>query len=343
MIVQPMFIEQPIRWSNVESLVPLTLESVQPGTFLEDETGKRYPSLRSIAMRLLDGGRKITHKRQGTNFYAMSVGVDFPTPVRADQEITLFKTDDPKTKSAIPAQDSCSHTELETGRNGQAVSSVSQEIKTKTVDFPTPSNSDTSDEASFWVCSDCLKTHISIHRPDTCKRCGGTDWERVPAFIWKRQERLKIWWQGRWREKHPSAPRRATPLVTARRCRFSDTNNKQASAYQRKLDSESETVARHAHEQVRDLSMGSARSLVKLYGLAQVEKAVQQVCHRSGIMNPAGFLVSLLKSENLFYSEKIKNRTQKSRAEDTTTWITQMANSPFLDFLANADDFKRDA
>lgn len=55
-------------WRWLESVVP---DEPMPGTFLVDDTGKRYPPLLALARRLLARKRCVSFKRQWTNHYAL--------------------------------------------------------------------------------------------------------------------------------------------------------------------------------------------------------------------------------------------------------------------------------
>ncbi|MEO8611666.1 MAG: bifunctional DNA primase/polymerase [Chloroflexota bacterium] len=326
-IVQPLYTEQPVRWTNVESLVPRSIEDARPGTFMETEDGKRYPPLRAIAMHLLDMGRKLVHKTRIANYYSPSnpEGVGIPTP--SQTPVSLHFT--------LERNDSCSHWAFPNENTSVKPDLSTQQNKMTTqqgVGIPTPSFSHAS--PSFWLCPDCLRTHIAIDAPETCERCGSCDWERVPDLIWRDQERLKSYWQSRWREKHPSAPHRATPLVENRRRRNSDAFPNRVS----KSDPEIEHTAQQAHECVPDLSRINALHLVKQYGVHAVEGAIARLQHRGGIRSPAGFLISLLKSEHLFYSRKTL-KSQKRPHEDASEWVRQMTESAYVEFLSNADEF----
>jgi hypothetical protein len=318
----------------VELLVPRTIEDVQPGTFLETQDGKRYPPLRSIAMHLLDIGHKVIHKTRTINQYAYgdSEGVGIPTasvPTPASvSSLTKLKVNDSYSHSATL---SCNQ-----GENFDTTDRGIISPSKKAVGIPTPSLSDT--QHYFWLCPSCLKTHIAVDPPPNCGRCDGSDWERVPDAIWHNQERLKVYWQTRWREKHPAAPHSATPLVDPIRRRNSDASRNIGLYQATRLDPESERTAQRVHERVPGLSRINALRLVSRYGMRTVEDAVNRLAHRGGIRNPAGFLVSLLKSEHLFYSRKVL-RARPRPLEDAAVWVRQMAESAFVDFLSNADEF----
>jgi hypothetical protein len=65
--VRHCYFEKAISWSNLED-VPLSLEI--EGSFLEDDTGKKYPAKREIARKLLAQRRSATLRHQDVNYYA---------------------------------------------------------------------------------------------------------------------------------------------------------------------------------------------------------------------------------------------------------------------------------
>jgi len=356
MFVQPMYAEETIRWTNVEPLLPLKLENAIPGTFLEDANGKRYPPLRGIAMRLLDEGQSLTYKRRAPNYYAYvpQEAVGFPTPTEMPPGVETGLADRDSNngpfKSVRHEQDSRSHSQLldhqNTFRERTDIRTRLDEAQ-KAVGNPThpnhqpdPALSQHNTQLSFWLCPDCLKTSISTTPPTACARCGRSDWEHVEKDIWQNQERLKVWWQTRWREQHPSAPRRATPLAEAPTRRKSDSSYRTEGFHVGKRDTATEATALRIHRQVKDLSLRTARQLVDEYGTALVEKGVNLMMRRSNIHNPAGFLITILRSEQKFYSGHIQKPTSKVNVEDAATWLQKMAASPYVRFLSNADEVK---
>jgi hypothetical protein len=373
--VQPTYVERRVSWTNVETLLVRTIQEAPPGTFIETADGKRYPPLYSIGLRLLDQGYIVTHKRQGANHYTLSddgVGIQTPIAINIEADTTVWKQSDPAKiekdsrshRTLFPSAESLQkyaapnmasldlskgvgiHTPLIQPPATQSVApnpQVSEFIHLSTqhsalsteptvVGIHTPAV-----QHSFWLCPDCLKTHIATQPPETCARCDASDWERVPDAIWRDPERLKYWWQARWRDKHPSAPSRATPLVRKDRCINSDTSQPLPINAQPKLDAAAEAAAHHAHELITGLSLNNARRLVSRYGTAALEKVLRQISQRGGIFNPAGFLVTTLRSEHLFYSQNVKPKPRPT--VNSSEWVEKMEQSDFVDFLANADEF----
>ncbi|MBZ0300998.1 MAG: bifunctional DNA primase/polymerase [Anaerolineae bacterium] len=64
--VRHCYAEKTIAWYNLSD-IPLALDL--PGTFLEDETGKRYPAKREIARKLLAWKHTVVYKQQDVNAY----------------------------------------------------------------------------------------------------------------------------------------------------------------------------------------------------------------------------------------------------------------------------------
>lgn len=335
-IVQPMYSDQPVTWLNLETLVPPSLDAAPRGTFLETEDGKRYPPLRAIAIHLLDAGRKLIHRTRTANFYreANAEAVGIPTPSSLTHAVSASTR-----IYANESKDSYSHSHTSTQihqENPTAQTKSEAKPIPEAVGIPTPSSSDA--KPSFWLCPSCLKVHIAVDRPTDCPRCEVSEWERVPDAIWRDQERLKIFWQTRWREKHPTASRRATPLPNIKRRRNSDAF--QSDGKHQLPDPASEAAAQRIHERIPDLSRINASRLIMRYGIAQVEAALSRLKARGGIRNPAGFLISLLKSERLFYFAQ-SSKSRPLPTQEGSEWIQHMSESAYVGFLVNADDFVR--
>ncbi len=335
-VVDPMYVEQPVRWLNVEALVPRTLDDVRPGTFLETEEGKRYPPLRAIAVGLLEAGHKLVHKTRTTNHYSLPdpLGVGIPTPATGIEPQSAVMHI-PRTGTG----NSYSHSATEPVSNTET---IEEQLNRKTrpstqgVGIPTPELP--AAQITFWICPSCLKAHIATDPPAVCPRCNTSIWDRIPASIWRDPERLKIEWQTRWREKHPTAPRRVTPLLDSRRCRNSDTMPALDHDHSNQHPTQFETIAQTIHERIPDLSRINALRLVTRYGVQAVERALACLKTRSHVRNPAGFLISLLKSEHLFCNAD-QPRSSRRTVQDAAEWVQKLSESPYVGFLVNADEF----
>lgn len=102
------------------------------------------------------------------------------------------------------------------------------------------------------------------------------------------------------------------------------------------------SLAAWVRDRVARLSLRSAAQLITRYGEEAVRRAVGQVLARAGLRNPAGFLVMLLRSE-----QKSASRSQSSRKlqppASASDWLRAESQSPYLDFLVNADDVRQAA
>lgn len=203
--------------------------------------------------------------------------------------------------------------------------SHSEDMRTEDRKIPQPQTNQPNIEQVFWYCPVCLTTHVQPDQPEPCLCSPVSIWQQLPAHIWQNQNLLQRWWQTEWRTKHSNAPRRATPMAGKQMHTLNIT-------YQ-----QPSLVAQKAHQQVKGLSLRTAQGLVNHYGDIQIEKALRILRHRTNVANPAGFLITLLKSENLFY--KTDSEVVTNAIPDSQTWVQQMAASDYLDFLVNADEF----
>jgi hypothetical protein len=91
-------------------------------------------------------------------------------------------------------------------------------------------------------------------------------------------------------------------------------------------------MARRAHREAAGLSLGSARRLVEGFGHEAVGQGLDLLKRRPGVINPAGFLITYMRSTRKVYYYNITKDAE---------WVRQMAASPYVTFLANAGDFAR--
>ena len=66
--VTPVYEVTPLGWRSVSRLLT---DEPPPGRFIEDEAGRRYPALPTLARRLLAQGRSLLFKRQDANHYRL--------------------------------------------------------------------------------------------------------------------------------------------------------------------------------------------------------------------------------------------------------------------------------
>ncbi len=308
---QPVYAAQPVEWAALEALLP-SESRITPGLFLESADGRRYPPIPGLARRLLARGERLTLKRQLPNAYQVRSSVGIPTPQalrppRVEPSLSpLSATHTASPAVPVPPLRRLDHPAPEP----------------PSVGIPTLQ----AEPVTFWLCPKCLRTHVCARPPEQCDRCRApVDWEAVPEFIWRDLDACKVWWRrlcddrdaaGR-RAQKPAARPDSLPLA----------------------DPAAEQLARRAWETVRDLSRKTARRLVERYGVALVEKALAVLSQRPA-RNPAGLLVSILKSMYKLFNNII-NLPPDRPPEAQSEWLARMAASPYLEFLANAEDIKR--
>ncbi len=307
---QPMYAAQPVEWATLEALLPAEGRD-RPGLFLEAADGRRYPPIAGLARRLLAQGMRLTLKRQLPNAYQVRSSVGIPTPQ------ALLNPMPPLTlpPAAVMNAPAWSRSSPAPRRPYPPVP------EPRSVGIPTLQ----ADSATFWLCPKCLRTHVSDRPPEQCNRCRApVDWQVIPESIWRNLDACKAWWRRVWDDhdaaerRSKNAPKRPDSLPLA--------------------DPAAELIARRAWETVRDLSRKTARRLVKRYGIHLVEKALAVLRQRVA-RNPAGLLISILKS---MYKLSYNIISPPSRPSETQSdWLARMAVSPYLEYLANADDIKR--
>ena len=320
--VHPMYSTQIVSWVNLERLLPATANDIQLGTFLE-VAGKRYPPLQCIALRLLENGKRVFFKRREANYYACA-GVGIPTPQSGN-------TDD---KIEMNQKSSCSHSPSSLNLVHEYTGKQSLKPQATDTEISVPQSiSDHQNNQLFWLCPNCLKTCIQAEAPAKCSCHASVEWEQVPEFIWRNQAHLKHWWQRRWREKHPTAPQRMTPLVTKLKRRNSDASLDGLSV-------QADLLAQYVHQHICELSLQNARALIAHYGGKAVERCLQIVLGGKYVRSKAGFLVLLLRNEHMFYHRNlVKRGVGEAGIEGGADWLYRMQHSSYVDFLANADEF----
>ncbi|MGQ9887292.1 MAG: bifunctional DNA primase/polymerase [Aggregatilineales bacterium] len=205
-VATPTYAEQPIYWGNL-ALVPPEADPNGPnGTFLVDITGKRYPPLQAIAMRLLARGQRVSLMRQDWNFYTVKFK---HAEVQAQPAKEAAATVNPPAPAAVsqgppPA--------------GPASASATQSpacapSTTAPADAPQPR----APECYLWLCPECLRLRLSETQPQACRCDRHRGWERYPEALWRDNARLTLWWRARCRRfrEEQRARRQAQHLGTA--------------------------------------------------------------------------------------------------------------------------------
>ncbi len=303
--VQPRFCERKITWSNLESLLPEQLDDLPQGVFLEDETSKHYPPLRHIARHLLNAGKRVVHKLQEPNFYACQHILNRNAP------LALLPVERAPKQRAMPVHHPVHQPPISVAAHHHPP-----------IQHP--------EQNEFWVCKHCLNWQLQPERPHNCSRCGHDgDWEQVAQAIWRDADASKRWWKALWREHHRHTGVRLKPRPVSDR-------------YIMPLDHpDDEAAAATIHCQIKNLSIANARRLIVKYGTNKVIEVMKLLTTRPHITNPAGFLITVLRSEHKFYSSHALQPPKRKPAapESSGEWVQKMAASPYVHFLANADEF----
>lgn len=308
---QPMYAAQPVEWTALEALLPPEGRET-PGLFLEAASGRRYPPVAGLARRLLARGERLTLKRRLPNAYQVRSSVGIPTPQTLLTPMPALKLA-PVTTLNAPAWHAPTSARRPpdlpvTGPPGVGIPTLQSEPLT------------------FWLCPKCLRTHVTARPPEQCGRCRApVDWQVIPETIWRDLDACKTWWRSLCEEREAAARRRGNPAARP--------------ASRPLADPAAEQVACRAWETVRDLSRRTARRLVERYGIPLVERALAVLRQRPA-RNPAGLLISILKSMYKLYNNIIDPPSTRP-AETQAGWLARMAASPYLEYLANADDIKR--
>lgn len=266
---QPMYYAQDITWSNLNALLPEVREAAPMSVFIEDQNGKHYPPVRGIAQRLLKLGYSLRWVQQIANYYATASAVGIPTPQFLGMPTAAHETQSAAVGIPTP------HfrvTPIEVTTDYSDSKSESEAVGT-----PTPH-----DNLRCWLCESCLKVRVAATKPEACTKCERSNWKCVPDAIWRDTERLKRWWQNLYQEHHH-------PHHTTERIMHTPLSNP-----------DEETFAYRLHQQTPDLSLRNARNLIRRYGMKAVGEGVKLLNERRNIYNPAGFIVTVVRSEHKF-------------------------------------------
>jgi Bifunctional DNA primase/polymerase, N-terminal len=256
----------PLTWEVARSL-PFKKEAAN-GIFIERSDGKRFPPIQGLALSLLRRFRSLSLTRQHWNFYRygprqLGLGLYQP-PDRAKQETRL-------TSEEIHKYDPTKN-----------ITEHSCEPDQHDMEIQLPRN-------ALWLCPHCLRTEIQVDMPDECKRCKHATWEFIPESIWKEPEQCKKWWQKIWNDKH-GKPFKAQKTAE----KLPNLNPREAALADRLYE------AIRAINPDRALARALAYEQVQKYGVKLVEWMLGQLSERTNIANPAGFVITVLRSEHKF-------------------------------------------
>lgn len=341
---EPLYAAQPVEWASLETLLP-SQSREKPGLFLEAADGRRYPPVAGLARRLLARGQRLTLKRRLPNAYQVRSTVGIPTPqalmppafgpawaamplASRPPGLPVLQPSGVGIPTLQPGGSPGLSPDSGHHRHSQSLAGIAASrppdlpvTQPPGVGIPTLQ----SEPATFWLCPKCLRTHVCARPPELCDRCRApVDWEAVPEFIWRDLDACKTWWRHLCEEREAAERRGSNPAVRPASAPLADPA--------------AEQVACRAWDSVRDLSRQTARRLVERYGIPLVEKALALLRQRPA-RNPAGLFISILKSMYKLSNHIIEPPPARS-AQTQAGWLAGMAASPYLEFLANAEDVK---
>ncbi len=336
--VQPTYSVKPLSWKSA-AVLPQTVADAPNGVFIEVADGKRYPAIRGLALRLLKLAQMPVLKHQEGNFYSVATrGVGIPTLTQGirsrvdlyhEQQPNTAMLDRKKMTVGIPTpqwlaayRTQNNPTNEPMAYEGRSIAIV--DVAMAGVGIPTLPEI----KASFWLCPHCLNFHITTNQPSNCSRCGvSCEWEIVSPAIWRDAQALKHWWQRRYREhqqlKHQYDLASSVQVV--------DTTV---------ITESTKALTERLHHQIPNLSFANARRLVQQFSEQLIEEALAVVSGRGKLQNPAGFLVTFLRSEHNLISlnKQARKFTEEKKGESSMQWLRRLAQSEYVSFISNADD-----
>lgn len=329
--VQTAYSDDKLTWSNARRL-PETRARFTRGVFIETGDGQRFPAVRGLALRLLKQGQDALLRQQHGNYYAaraVSVGIPTPQHAGAHDDARMHKHE----TSVYPRHDSELSVGIPTVRgiydmqvtNAEATNFSKNVVNSNSsptglsVGIPTPQA-----EPLFWLCPDCLNFHVMERQPERCMRCGNVgEWEILSPIIWRDASALKVWWQQRYREHQETKGKQVAASTTNEHSHISEQD---------------QLLADRLHLEVTQLSLRNARALVSKFGRQLIERAMTVIHKRGGLRNPAGFLISFLKSESTASMTPKRDSLTKPQGESAMDWLRRLAKSEYLNFIANVDE-----
>jgi len=308
-----------LNWHTLSKLIPEHGPAQRYGVFIQTADGKRFPPLRPIALRLLKQGAHLTLYHQLPSRYAVAKpdGVGIPTP---SPQPCPARSIHPYASALNAVGDL-----IEPPDDSTALNTNNIPLSDHRVGIPTPSP-----QKQLWLCPDCMKVQFADHPTGVCPNCSSqVEWDLIPIAVWQDQDELKRWWRARWSQR--------------RQLHHKDESVRLPGPDQ--LDPETESAVRAIRQRIPELSVAKARDLIRSYGVQLLERALKRIFPNSTLRNPAGFLITLLRSEQKFLSRFGKTGAPSARPTAPTaanTWLKNLAQSRYLDFLDNADEVRRD-
>ena len=322
--VRASYNEDRICWTNLNRLPLESYPSPPDGVFIEAADGRRYPPLRSIAIRLLRQKKAIMLKRRRWNYYTLYY--EHYDLSAAAKRLNCPKSNSDKIHKNLDSSNNLVGETLVTGGNPIG---AAPETKLPTAPLNTETQSLTffepaEPEKFLWLCPACMNLHIRHDQPGSCEDCQGSDWEQIPAAIWANVERCKVWWPARCAQhkQEQSQRKNKPPLLNARQLRSAD----------QLYDAVQKRTPDHA------ITHGTARQLVREHGVEAIERAMTLLRERHTIYNAAGFVITVLRGKQ---SNSTPRKSEST--DDHAAWVERLRHSPYTQYYANADQFLVDS
>jgi hypothetical protein len=251
-----------LTWDTARSL-PATRKAAN-GLFIEHK-GQRFPPIQGLAFSLLRRFRKLLLTRQHWNFYRYG-----------PRQLDLMPQ--------APAE------RVRSNRYSEKIHNKIRPVPKQEHQFDNPPSIEPfQPREALWLCPHCLHTEIKVDMPGECTRCQHIAWQFIPESTWRDPERCKKWWRKLWNDKHRK-PGKAQTLAE----KLPHLKPYEAALADRLY----ETVK--AMNPDRALARGLAYEQVQKYGVKLVEWVLRQLNERANIVNPAGFVITVLRSEHKF-------------------------------------------
>lgn len=268
--VRPAFFES---WLDEKKALELPEESDEKnGVFLERSDGKRFPALRGIALDLIRRRWGVRLKRQHWNYYRYGPGRPILAPAHERPQPKIMV--EPPVTPHPPAE--------------------KEQVFHPADESPAPAEQS---RGHIWVCQECLKIRMTDTPapPEPCPVCKQARWDSVPHSIWFDQQAVMAWWQALCRARNERmkpqpAPAAPPPSLTPRQAALAER------LYSTIYDLKPE----------RALARGMCYDLVIQYDEKLVTWILGELKERRNIYNPAGFVITVLRSEHKYGNFTLK-------------------------------------
>ncbi|MDX1992779.1 MAG: bifunctional DNA primase/polymerase [bacterium] len=317
-------------WRNLERTLP---DEPLPGTFIEDEQGRRYPALLPLARGLMARKKALVYRRQDANYYTVR-------PLEAGEIVTT-------------GYNSATHATVEQVQRNVTSGYISDEYgaanRSATSANVTSGYISTPSDAVQAIGQNVTSGYKSALQPPQNVTSGYKSAPKTQENVINSSYSHKL----------------VTQIVTSSRSPATSIGGGGGVKNTSQSRDSSDSITRctdqlyHALRRInaeKSLTRKAARDVVEEYGVAMVDRALRVLIRREGLHNPAGFVKTWLRGEALNQRAKAgerflsqpKKTARKPGAQPTSTpsaatpeshedWLRRLRESPYTAFLANAD------